>query len=213
MFLGPWQIRDHLLENGFPIGVHAISREDTCKWVALDLDRHSDDIPPEALEAARDAVIAFTRDQLGLTAIVENSGGGWHLWVPFGRRVRADQAFRLVKILRQVGETAWGVHHPVPKIDFFPRASTHWNGGKNLRGYWLRLPGHHHKRDHRSSLLLPDGSALSGLAMWQEFERVAKTNAPVDWENCTQGLQSIQPGTEPHVQHAKPKSKSRSLSE
>jgi len=181
-YLGPKQILKHLQGNGMPIGCHAISRRDTCKWVALDFDRHREDIPPEALCAAWGAVAREVRDGWGMECVVENSGGGWHLWIPLCRPVPAGEAYRLGRYLHRVGCEAWKTLNPEPKIDLFPSSPTRFSSDGGMGGKWLRLPGRHHKRDPTSSVLLPDGRTLTGPDLWLEVDRCALLNTLDKWK-------------------------------
>jgi hypothetical protein len=48
-YCGPHQIADHIEGRGMPIGLHAISRGDTCRWVAWGgSGRWLDDAGPES---------------------------------------------------------------------------------------------------------------------------------------------------------------------
>ena len=41
-----------LVRGGRPVGVHAISRENTSRWVCLDVDRHDETVPVATVKAA-----------------------------------------------------------------------------------------------------------------------------------------------------------------
>ena len=179
-FLGEWQLRDHAELAPFPrspVGVHAISEHDACKWIALDIDRHTDEIPPSAVEAARDAICLFLRRRTGLQFLAEDSGGGgWHIWVPFADAAPASGAFALATVARALGERAWLRHDEVPRIDRYPTSPSHSTGRAGLGGGWLRLPGRHHKRNHQSAVRVKGGRMVTGLPIWRAFAKAAQMN-------------------------------------
>ena len=193
-FLGEWQLRDHVEHASFPrspIGVHAISEHDECKWVALDIDRHTDEIPSSAVEAARDAICAFFRRTMRLQCLAEDSGGGgWHIGVPLQGAMPSGDAFTLVTVARAVGEEAWLRHDGVPRIDRYPTSPSHSTGKAGLGGGWLRLPGRHQKRDHESSIPLKPRSA-TGLLVWRAFAKAAEINRPARWRAAARAVRTI----------------------
>lgn len=185
LWLGPKQLTQHLAGVGLPVGVHAISEKDTCKWVALDIDKHDEgkSIPVEAPYAAMEAVARALRERFDMECVVEDSGrGGWHVWIPLAKPSLATEAYRVVCYLGSLGAEAWEKHHPKAAIDRFPKKHTHVNGKGDLSGGWLRLPGIHHRDKHVSSVVLPDGSRLWAGEMWREFRRVAEFNNPTKWQ-------------------------------
>jgi hypothetical protein len=193
-FLGQHQLTDHVEHRGLPVGVLAISKSDTCKWIAWDIDRHGDDIPYELPEAARDAIVEFVEETLHLKCIVENSGGGWHIWLPLAEAAYSQQAYEVVQAVCAIGEEAWRALDGMgAKVEGYPKAPTHSNGGKNCGGNWLRLPGKHHTRDHVSFIILPDGQVIDGLAMWQHFKNVAELNTVEKWETAYAKVVALRP--------------------
>ena len=177
-----------------PIGVHAISENDTCKWIALDIDRHSDDIPLDATRAARDAIARFLRATLGLACLVEDSGGGgWHIWIPLTGAAPAGDAFTLATVARAVGDDAWLRHDEVPRIDRYPTSPSRTTGKAGLGGGWVRLPGPHQKRDHESSIRLKTRS-VTGLLIWQAFAKAAEINKPAKWRAAMRKARTIHAG-------------------
>jgi len=182
-YCGPVQIADHIEGRGMPIGLHAISRGDTCRWVAWDIDRHFDSIPPELPRSALAAIIRMVRETLGLLCLVEDSGGGgWHVWVPLSRPVPAPEAHMVARAVRVAGEDAWlASGDEDPKVEAFPKAESRWNDKANCGGGWLRLPGKHQKRDHVSALLAPKTKRIVGLEMWRWFGVAARGNTPARW--------------------------------
>ncbi len=197
-FLGQHQLADHVQHRGYPVGVLAISATDTCKWIAWDIDKHGGDIPPEAPKVARDAIVRFVRVELEMECVVENSGGGgWHIWMPFAEPIYADQAYNVVRFVCSIGKNAWlklnGDTPKDAKVEGFPKANSHFNGNARCGGNWLRLPGRHQERGHVSSILLPDGQVITGLAIWPYFKDIAQTNTVDRWEAAYAKIVALRP--------------------
>jgi hypothetical protein len=192
-YLGPRQIASHLLHIGKPVGCHAISRADACKWLALDIDRHGPDISGQAVEAARDAIVGAVRQQLGLECVVEDSGGGWHVWLLLAEPVPAREAWMMAKHLKAIGAEAWLRWHEKVHIDVFPSSSSHTSSREHQGGKWLRLPGKHHRRDHDSSLLMPDGGRVKGATMWPVFKECAQRNTQDLWHAALVQVRALSP--------------------
>ena len=182
-YCGPDQIADHIEGKGMPIGLHAISRGDTCRWVAWDIDRHFDSIPPELPQSAASAIMRTVRETLGLLFLAEDSGGGgWHIWVPLAAPAPASEAYIVAQAVLGVGEGAWLAHgDDDPHVEGFPKAESRWNDKAKCGGGWLRLPGKHHKRQHVSCLCAQQGKRINGLDMWQWFRVAARGNTPARW--------------------------------
>ena len=174
------------LNKGMPLGVHSISTDNTCKWIAWDIDNHGDRIPERVTKAARDAIFRFVRDRLGLTCVVEDSGGGgWHIWVPLAKPVDSTEAHLVVHRVRAVGAKVWPSEVSEPKIDAYPQAAIHDGPThkKNCGGGWLRLPGRHQRvRDHVSSVV--GKRRFAGLSVWECFDQVANRNTPAKWRTA-----------------------------
>ncbi len=171
------------LNKCLPLGVHAISKENTCKWIAWDIDNHGDRIPENVTRAARDAIFGFVRNKLGLRCVVVDSGGGgWHIWVPLDKPMDSTEAHLVVHRVRGVGAKVWPPELGRPKIDAYPEAPIH-NGPthkKECGGGWLRLPGRHQRlREHVSTVA--GRRRFVGLSVWECFEKVAKQNTPAKW--------------------------------
>jgi len=193
-YCGPDQIADHIEGREMPIGLHAISRGDTCRWVAWDIDRHFDSTPPELPRSALSAIIGTVRQTLGLLCLVEDSGGGgWHIWVPLSCPAPAPEAYAVARAVRVAGEDAWlACGDDDPHVEGFPKSETRWNDKANCGGGWFRLPGKHQKRQHVSSLLAPQGKWINGLEMWRWFSLAAKGNTSVRWSAAVAAARAME---------------------
>jgi hypothetical protein len=123
------------------IGLHCTAPNETCRWAAIDIDRHDDTIDPTAnFRFARRILKRATR--AGLTALlVDSSGGtgGFHVFILFKNPVPMADAHRLARYLAR-GHEKFGLPRPP---DLFPR---NYKLTGKLCGHWLRLFGRHHKR-------------------------------------------------------------------
>ena len=111
------------------IGVHCISPQNTCKWVAVDLDNH--DGSPETNTQNRAKVLSWIAQakQMNLEPLTFNMGSGsFHFYLIFKNPIPSDTAYRLVRTFQ--GGT-----------DYFPKQERLTD--KVPFGNWLRLPGMH----------------------------------------------------------------------
>jgi Primase C terminal 2 (PriCT-2) len=133
------------------IGLHNTAPNETCRWVAVDIDAHDgQSASPEAnlrfaLEVRQRASLAGLAVRLCDTS---GNRGGYHLWMPFDRPIPMADARRLVLWLARDWDAFGLRRHP----DLFPR-----NHRLTLKrcGHWLRLPGRHHKRDSWTTVWSP----------------------------------------------------------
>jgi hypothetical protein len=146
--------REHLVahfaatETSDVIGLHVSRADETCRWLAVDVDRHDPSVSPDATRAFALLVEMRARD-LGLAPLLVDSSanGGHHVFVLLDRfRPQAD-AHRLARWLARDRERFGRF-----SVDLFPR-------GPRLTakrcGHWLRLPGRHHKRPFWSRVYDP----------------------------------------------------------
>lgn len=122
-----------------PTVVYSHNADGCCKWVCLDFDNHDSD-PNVAQRNMNIATgILNTLTELGIICALEDSDGqgGLHLWVLFDPSAPIDAAYRFAKFLRS--------DYPSDDIETNPkqRSAKSWGNG-------VRLPGHHHKRQHVS---------------------------------------------------------------
>jgi hypothetical protein len=145
--LNPGILRRHFMgqDIGDVVGLHSTAPDDTCRWIALDIDAHGE---PDETASARNwaaALAWYNRARaLGFHPLLSdsNGSGGHHLEVVFSAPIPSAVAFRLATWLCRDWES-FGVDKP----ETFPKQPS-LSGLKY--GNWLRLPGRHHSRNHWS---------------------------------------------------------------
>ena len=123
------------------IGLHVAALDESCRWVAWDIDAH----PGQAFDPEANFGLArrIQEEAQGAGLVVRlidsDNKGGYHLWAPFLTPIPMADAFRLGRWLAR--------HHAefgfVTAPEVFPKSDR--LTGKRC-GHWLRLPGRHHKR-------------------------------------------------------------------
>tara|TARA_R110002096_G_scaffold403766_3_gene601315 strand:- start:9688 stop:10866 length:1179 start_codon:yes stop_codon:yes gene_type:complete len=135
--------RNHL------IGLHSQSADETCKWLAIDIDLH--ECEPSVMEesasrnfaAARgwwEALVARGFDPLLLDS---NGGGGYHLWLLLEEPTPMQSAY----VFAQELVADWQSRNLDACPETFPKSP---RLGHDKMGAWLRLPGLHHSHNHYS---------------------------------------------------------------
>lgn len=128
-----------------PTVCYAFNSAGLCKWVCLDYDNHSSD-PAVAVRNLMIAVaILNTLTAMGIICILEDSDGqgGLHLWILFDPAVPIDSAYRFARFIRS--------DYPCDDIETNPKQRRVKDSKGELRwGNGVRLPGHHHRREHIS---------------------------------------------------------------
>jgi hypothetical protein len=122
------------------IGIHVTAPDETCRWLAVDIDKHGDESAEANLQFA--LRVRERARTAGLTvALIDSSGGlgGYHVWVLLEEPIPMADARRLVLWLA----SGWDRFGLPKRPDLFP--GNHRLTGKGC-GTWLRLPGRHHKR-------------------------------------------------------------------
>ena len=132
--------KDHLachFRGLWTVGTYTIiPGEDTCVYLAWDIDCHDTTADPATnwyfAEKLYHRLFA-----LGLRPILEDSNGkgGYHVWVVFSQPVPAAIAMAFGH---------WIVQDSSFEIEVFPKQTSVGDGYGNQ----LRVPGHHHKDDH-----------------------------------------------------------------
>ncbi len=123
------------------VGAHSTAADDSCKWLAIDIDCHDDADDPD--ENRRDALALFNRlRELGFDPLLteSNGKGGFHLRVLLASPVTA-------RVARRFG--LWLLHDvsgDCQRHEVFPKQESVQHTEKKL-GNWVRIPGRHHKRD------------------------------------------------------------------
>lgn len=123
-------------------GLHAISRDNTCKWMCFDIDCHGKDDDPKATERYSQ-FLRRELEGLGLEpTLFSNDGrGSYHLMVFFEEPIAAEIVFAFGRKFLREFKPPEGV-----APEFFPKQP---RIAENGFGSWLRAPGRHHKRtDH-----------------------------------------------------------------
>lgn len=132
---------------GHVIGLHAVSPTGTCRWGAIDIDRHGGPEDPSAditFEAARFWFEVLV--SLGFSPLLtdSNGNGGFHLRVLFDTPIPAARAYWFLRWLVADHQARRIPRRP----ETYPRAPELPAGGF---GNWLRVPGRHHTNpDHWS---------------------------------------------------------------
>jgi hypothetical protein len=122
------------------LGIHVSAPDETCRWVAIDIDKHGDESAADNLRFARRILKRARRAKL-TAVLIDSSGGqgGYHLWILLAQPIPMSDARRLVLWLARGWERFGLPRRP----DLFP--SNDRLTGQRC-GSWLRLPGRHHKR-------------------------------------------------------------------
>jgi hypothetical protein len=152
-FLTPDTLRRHY-EGRLPqhvVGLHSTAPDNTCRWVAADLDYHGAGGPSP--EANRRAALGWYGKLTGLgfrpLLTSSNGTGGYHLRAIFNTPVPSAIAYHLANWFtadyRDYGLTT--------RPETFPK-QPRLDAGRY--GNWLRLPGRHHTRNFWSRVW--DGS-------------------------------------------------------
>jgi hypothetical protein len=140
------------------IGLHTTAPANTCRWGALDLDRHGDGGPARETTLAAALHWYGRLRSVGLMPLLSDSNGrgGFHLLTIFSQPVATERVFDFLHWLTpdhaEDGLPTRPESFPKqPKIDL------------GRFGNWLRLPGRHHTRDHWSRVW-DGGRWLEGAA-------------------------------------------------
>jgi hypothetical protein len=139
--------RGHVMGLATTVRDEGESPECWSRWGAVDLDLHEGDEGKVDAGKNCEAALAFAKrvSECGLDALVEDSNGmgGFHVWIIFNRPVPTPIVFAFLKWLIR----DWQALGLCKEPEVFPKQA---EIGEEEFGNWLRLPGLHHTRDHRS---------------------------------------------------------------
>ena len=127
------------------IGLHAKSKENTSRWLGIDIDMHDDDKADAEEHARRNLLGAINwwrkLQSMGYDPLLfdSNNNGGFHLWVLFDEPAPTEHVFAFALSL----VSTWQENNLSEEPETFPKKPK-----KDKLGSWFRLPGLHHTRDH-----------------------------------------------------------------
>jgi hypothetical protein len=138
-------------DAGDVIGLHTTDPDNTCRWGALDIDRHGQQSADPEINR-RAALHWYARlVARGFRPLLtdSNGAGGYHLHVLFTERVPSTQLYFFLRGL-VADHARIGLAAPP---EAFPKQQQIRLG---RYGNWVRVPGRHHSREHWSRIW--DGS-------------------------------------------------------
>jgi len=130
------------------IGLHAKSKENTSRWLGIDIDMHDDEKADAEEHARRNLVGAINwwrkLQRMGYDPLLfdSNNNGGYHLWVLFDKPAPTEHVFAFAWSL----VSTWQENNLSEEPETFPKKFKKDKADK--LGAWFRLPGLHHTRDH-----------------------------------------------------------------
>ena len=133
------------------IGLHSISDHSTCKWFAVDVDLHNENIAnADEVAAANFAACLNWADKLRAQKmdpmLIDSNGvGGYHVWVLLDKEYPLADTYDFADDLR----SDWEELGLPRKPEIFPPKRA---VGPDDLPYALRLPGRHHTRPYYSRL-------------------------------------------------------------
>jgi len=132
------------------VGLHAKSRENTSRWLGIDIDMH-DENKADAEEHARRNLVGALQwwrqlQTMGYDPLLfdSNNNGGFHLWVLFDKPAPTDHVFAFAWSLI----SKWEEVNLSEEPETFPKQPKQQSADEDVLGAWFRLPGLHHTRDH-----------------------------------------------------------------
>jgi hypothetical protein len=147
------------------IGLHSISDHSTCKWFAIDIDLHDENVSNADEVAVNNLAAAMEWSgrlrEMGLDPIVfdSNGVGGYHIWALLDREYPLEDTYNFADEIR----SNWEELGLPRKPEIFPPKP---HVEKDDLPYGLRLPGRHHYRQYYSRVYNFD--ALEGENEWLE---------------------------------------------
>ena len=127
------------------IGLHAKSKENTSRWLGIDIDMH-DAGKADAEEHARRNLVGAINwwrqlQTMGYDPLLfdSNNNGGYHIWVLFDDPAPTEHVFAMAHSI----VSTWEENNLSEEPETFPKKLK-----PDSLGAWFRLPGLHHTRDH-----------------------------------------------------------------
>ena len=132
------------------VGLHAKSKENTSRWLGIDIDMHDAD-KADAEEHVRRNLVGAQNwwrklQQMGYDPLLFNSNdnGGYHLWVLFDEPAPTEHVFAFAWEI----VSTWEETNLSEEPETFPKKPKIQRPGDDRLGAWFRLPGLHHTREH-----------------------------------------------------------------
>jgi len=132
------------------VGLHAKSKENTSKWLGIDIDMH-DDSKADAEEHSRRNLVGALKwwrqlQSMGYDPLLfdSNNNGGYHLWVLFDKPAPTEHVFAFAWSI----VSTWEATNLSEEPETFPKKPKEKKPGEDVLGAWFRLPGLHHTKDH-----------------------------------------------------------------
>lgn len=145
-------------DHGHLVGLHAISKDNTSRWLVIDVDKHGENDPasPQANAGAMKSWgIKLRLEGFHPLLMDSNGDGGYHLLVVFNEPAPSNRVYDFGHWIVRDHVKRGLFHEP----EIFPKQP---NVNPNRPyGSWCRLPGRHHTRDHWTRVWV-DGQWLEG---------------------------------------------------
>ena len=161
------------------VGLHVRGKDGTSRFGVWDFDNHGHDGPTAERNATESRALWDRLREMGAEPLLEDSDGqgGWHVWVILDAPVPTADLAEWTRTLAPAG------------VEHFPR-----HGDDAPYGHWVRLPGRHPKRDHRSTIHLPDGPVDCEDWPWGDFPLCPASLVPAAAERdsgTAEGLENV----------------------
>jgi len=149
------------------IGLHTTSPNNTCRWLAIDIDHHGDaDSGIESLNEKAALELFEMLAEFGSEPLLlkSNGRGGYHIWVIFDEPVAAELVYRFGNSIVEHWQELGLKERP----EVFPKQPTLTD---DQLGNWVRLPGLHHTYDFYTEV----GDGESWSSGQQAIDRICST--------------------------------------
>ena len=136
------------------VGLHAKSKENTSRWLGIDIDMH-DDSKADAEEHSRRNLVGALKwwrqlQTMGYDPLLfdSNNNGGYHLWVLFDEPAPTEHVFAFAWSI----VSTWEETNLSEEPETFPKKPKEKKPDEDVLGAWFRLPGLHHTREHYATV-------------------------------------------------------------